>query len=402
MRIDESMHLEGFAMPYSYNDRPRGSGSGQSRSSQGRPSGNRRQGTAHVRDAQRRESRTPYRSNRNYRTISGHDAGLNVHNNSRIGFDRSNFRGSRRRGGLLARLGLNNRVLAVLLAGLVLLILLIFGISSCVTSCNSSDKQTKSAQKEVNSYDARVAAGVSESLTKQFAPVLDQNKKLSWIAAHADEYKDARLCELALREDGAIDFVAGLPKAKSTAKKYGDGNEKGSYPLLYDWDTRWGYVKYADSVMGVTGSGPTSLSMAYMGLTGKTDQTPNALAELSTEGKYTDEASGTKKGFFTKVGSKVGLGVKEYASSADNLSIVLEGGVAIVQLNANFTTPYAHWALVVKTNDDGSVTMYDPDSTSASGHTWAAGTIAKNSSTLLSVTAASDDTASASDGSSSQ
>ena len=81
MRIDESMHLEGFAMPYSYNDRPRGSGSGQSRSSHGRPSGDRRQGTAHVRDAQRRESRTPYRSNRNYRTISGHDAGLNVHNN---------------------------------------------------------------------------------------------------------------------------------------------------------------------------------------------------------------------------------------------------------------------------------------------------------------------------------
>jgi hypothetical protein len=41
--------------------------------------------------------------------------------------------------------------------------------------------------------------------------------------------------------------------------------------------------------------------------------------------------------------------------------------------------------------------MYDPDSTSASGHTWAAGTIAKNASTLLSVTAAS-----ASDDSSSQ
>lgn len=396
MRIDESMHLEGFAMPYSYNDRPRGYGSGQSRSSHGRPSGDRRQGTAHVRDAQRRESRTPYRSNRNYRTISGHDAGLNVHNNSRIGFDRSNFKGSRRRGGLLSRLGLSNRGLAVLLVGLVLLILLIFGISSCVTSCNNSGKQTKSAQKEVNSYDGRVAAGVSESLTKQFTPVLDQNKKLSWIAAHADEYADARLCQLALREDSAIDFVAGLPKAKATGKKYGDGNEKGSYPLLYDWDARWGYVKYADSVMGVTGSGPTSLSMAYMGLTGKTDQTPNALAELSTEGKYTDKGSGTKKEFFTKVGAQVGLSVKEYTSSADNLSIVLSNGVAIVQLNANFTTPYAHWALVIKTNDDGSVTMYDPDSTSASGHTWAAGTIAKNASTLLSVTAAasSDDSSS--------
>ena len=300
------MHLEGSAMPYSYNDRPRGYGSGQSRSSYGRPSGDRRQGTAHVRDAQRRESRTPYRSNRNYRTISGHDAGLNVHNNSRIGFDRSNFKGSRRRGGLLSRLGLSNRGLAVLLVGLVLLILLIFGISSCVTSCNNSGKQTKSAQKEVNSYDGRVAAGVSESLTKQFTPVLDQNKKLSWIAAHADEYADARLCQLALREDSAIDFVAGLPKAKATGKKYGDGNEKGSYPLLYDWDARWGYVKYADSVMGVTGSGPTSLSMAYMGLTGKTDQTPNALAELSTEGKYTDKGSGTKKEFFTKVGAQVG------------------------------------------------------------------------------------------------
>ncbi len=60
-----------------------------------------------------------------------------------------------------------------------------------------------------------------------------------------------------------------------------------------------------------------------------------------------------------------------------------------VQLKAgSFTTPYAHWALVMSSNSDGSVSMYDPDSTSASTHT-AAGTIAANASDMYALTSTS-------------
>ena len=311
--------------------------------------------------------------------MTGRDTGLNVHHSG-------NGR-RRRRGGPLASFGLNNRTLLLLLAVIVLLIILFIGISSCVSSCSSSSSSdVSSSTTKVNAYDSRVAAGVSESLTNKFTTVLDEGDDLEWIAKHADEYSDERLPELAMRESAAISFVRNVPSADKTATAYEEGTEQGSYPLLYDWDEHWGYVEYAGSNMGVLGSGPTTLSMAYMGLTGNNDQTPDELATLSTEGGYTDETAGTTADFFTNVAPEIGLSIQEYTPSSDNLSAILSSGdVAIVQLNANFTTPYAHWALVVSVNDDESVTLYDPDSTSASTHTWAMGTIADNSSTMFAV-----------------
>jgi hypothetical protein len=43
----------------------------------------------------------------------------------------------------------------------------------------------------------------------------------------------------------------------------------------------------------------------------------------------------------------------------------------------------------MSSNSDGSVSMYDPDSTSASTHTWAAGTIAANASDMYALTSTS-------------
>lgn len=368
-------------MPYS-NSNSRGSSGRGYAPQDARTSREYQSSRAHLSEPRRRESRTPYRSNRNYRTISGHDAGLNVRN----GMGRR-----RRQSGILGRFGISNRELAFMVGGVVILILLIFGISSCVRGCSSKSasgsSQATTSKKAVNSVDKRVAAGTSEALTKKLKTSLDQADGLDWIAAHANKYSDSRLVELAMREPTAISFVKGALSAKSTAKSYTDGTEKGSYPLLYDWDTRWGYVSYAGSIMGVTGSGPTTLSMAYMGLTGKNDQTPSVLAKLATSGKYTDKTTGTAAKFFTEVGAKIGLTVNQYTASASNIQLVLgNGGVVAVQLKAGFTTPYAHWALAMSSNSDGSVSMYDPDSTSASTHTWAAGTIAANASDMYALT----------------
>lgn len=375
-------------MPYTSSDR------GDGRNRNPRPSGSSRGRGQRPRtnDARRRETGAPYRSNRNYRTMSGHDTGLNVRKNSNINFDRRRSRG-RRPQGPLARFGIDNRMLLTLVAGVVIIIVFIFVVSSCVRSCSSPAEDTSTSATEVNSYDDRVAAGVSESLTNRFTSALDEGETLAWIAAHADEYADERLPELALRESTAIDFVASVPDADSTAGSYTEGTEQGSYPLLYDWDTRWGYVSYAGSIMGVTGSGPTTLSMAYMGATGENDQTPDVLAQLASEGGYADESTGTTSAFFTDVGGQIGLSVQELEPSTDNLSYVLANGqVAIVQLNASFTTPYVHWALVVCSNEDGSVTLYDPDSSEASLHTWAPGTITQNASILCAVSAGTQTT----------
>ena len=124
---------------------------------------------------------------------------------------------------------------------------------------------TKQDSVAVNEIDSRVAAGVSEDLTQEFADALNRNDKLSWIAANADQYSDTSMLELALNEPASIDFVAAYPSSDKTAELYGDSVTAGSAPLLYDWDTRWGNVDYAGSALGVTGSGPTALSMTRNG-----------------------------------------------------------------------------------------------------------------------------------------
>lgn len=265
--------------------------------------------------------------------------------------------------------------------GLLGLLLVLFLVGSCVRGCSPSQPEQTGDQKAVNSYDSRVSSGASEHLTNEFTPQLNRSEKLAWIAQNADRYADERLPELALLEPEATDFVASVPDSDKKSADYTDSNEVGTYPLVYNWDARWGYVEYAGSNVGVNGSGLAALFMARAGLTGKTDLTPASLAADATSGGYTDETLGTAASFFTGKAADYGVAVKEYTPSGDNLKTILSEGstsIALVQLKANFTTPYAHWALVVSLNSDGSVSLYDPASASASMRPWAAGTIGAN------------------------
>ncbi|OFK23323.1 hypothetical protein [Olsenella sp. HMSC062G07] len=328
---------------------------------------------------QRRNSK--YRSDQNYRTITGRDTGYSLRGRSQ----QINFDGRRR--DLLARYGISNRMLVLAAAALVLVLILILGVSSCVRGCTAKQAATgNDDQASTNQWDARVAVGASQELTGKFSPALDRGEKLAAIAKSADQYPDPRIPELAVNEPEAVDFVSAYATAEHKPTDYGQPNDKGSFPLLYDWDVRWGYVDYAGSVMGVTGSGPTSLAMAYMGLTGKTDKTPAAFAADAQDKGYgtTDDAS-TTGDLFTYEATQLGLGCKAYTSpSAETLEDILsvKGAVAIVGLKAGFDGPYAHWALVVRKNDDGSVTLHDPTSAAASGHSWSVGTVAANATSF--------------------
>ncbi|MBP3884871.1 MAG: hypothetical protein J6D54_08060 [Olsenella sp.] len=374
-------------MPYSEHNQQRTHGGGRSRGSNGR-SGSDRQRSGRGTRSRQHDHQGPdplrgnrYKSDHNYKSLSGHDTGYNLRRGGMGRGHRSAF----------PRRGIDRRTAVLIGGAIAILVILFIVISSCTRSCSSQRTQDEQReQREVNSYDSRVASGVSEALTNKFTPTLDKNEKLAWIAENANLYSDEHLPELALRESAAIDFVASVPSHDKTETSYGEGVEKNSYPQLYDWDTRWGYVEYGGSNVGVNGSALTSLAMAYMGLTGKTDHSISDLAKLAQEGNYVTSDGGTSEGFFTGVAESIGLVAREYTPSGDNITLALgEGEPVIVRLNAGFTTPYAHWAVVVSQNSDGSVTMYDPDSTSASTHTWAPGTIAGKTSKMFAMSAAS-------------
>ena len=319
-------------------------------------------------------SSAQYRSSKNRRSRSGYSLGTR---SSGIG---------RRRGGLINQALEDPRLLLFLIVGFALVVALIFGLFSLVRGCVAKRTQKQQADSE---EDTRVSLSVSSEMASKYTEELDRYELLSQIAQNAEAVGDERLLQLALDEPSAVEFVAGyLNDTPKKAQAYEDNVSTGYYPKLYDWDTRWGYVTYGDAPMALTGSGPTSLAMAYMGLKGKADQTPDTIATLATKQEGIDKVYGTSSDFFLENAESLGLDIQEYSASGENLTDILESGtVILVQLRERSLTDNAHWALAISKNLDGSINLYDPTSSAVTEHPWDPDTIAAGSDAFYVLTA---------------
>lgn len=316
-------------------------------------------------------SPSQYRSARGYQTASG-SFNLRQHN----------IRFNNHRGGLITNATNSPRAIIALIAAFILLVICVFAITQGVRSCVTNRKEKPAA----NQIDTRVAGGVSEELTNRFTEVLDQNEALAELAANADKIRDDHLIDLALTEPTAVSFVLKFAKddVPTKTQRYDTEVSRGVYPLLYDWDERWGYASYGNSVIAITGSGPTSLAMAYMGLLGKNDMGPAEFASLATQSGQTSEAYGTSAKFFLDHAAELGLDIEEMTPSGEELNDVIDSGVVVLlQLKEGTFGPRGHWALAVSENLDGSVNVFDPTSTSVTAHPWDPSTIASSSETFL-------------------
>ena len=56
-------------------------------------------------------------------------------------------------------------------------------------------------------------------------------------------------------------------------------------PALKQWDGRWGYVKYGNDIIAISGCGPTCMSMVYAGLFKNTSMSPSDMAEYCIDKK---------------------------------------------------------------------------------------------------------------------
>ncbi|MDO4538118.1 MAG: hypothetical protein Q4B54_08145 [Coriobacteriales bacterium] len=276
-------------------------------------------------------------------------------------------------------------VLVLILIVIIVVVVLVVGVSSCVRNNNKTSTQTTEEVKPKNEQDDRVAAGVSASMTSKFTEKLDEGELIAQIAEHANEYNDDRLLLLALSEPTSVPFVAAYPSSDKASHPYDETVKQGEIPKLFNWDERWGAVTYGNGPLAVTGSGPTTLAMAYMGLTGKTDFSPTEIAQQASKSNYADGDSGSKGELFTKLGSSMGLTVSEYTPSSETLYTLGTNTVFAVELKASTLTDDAHWVLIVNINQDGSVTVFDPTSTMVSNRPWDMNTITESSSAFYSL-----------------
>ncbi len=151
-------------------------------------------------------------------------------------------------------------------------------------------------------------------------------------------------------------------------------------PCLYQWDTRWGYKEYGSGVMGLTGCGPTSLSMVTMYLRQDITFTPDWMADFSTENGFSIEGNGTSWAIMSEGAIMLGLTVDDVPPVEDTMAReLLNGRPIICVLGPGSFTDTGHYVVITgyegEENDygvyeGGKFTMNDSNCIDHSTRTW--------------------------------
>ena len=197
-----------------------------------------------------------------------------------------------------------------------------------------------------------------------------QNPKVQKIMNNRDAYPTELLNMLARNEE-TLDFVANYPEKKNSGCAKTVGNvQKGTIPLLLQWDERWGYGSYGDSIIAVSGCGPTALSMVVAGLTGKNDITPYTIASYAMKNGFYVKGTGTSWDLMTIGCQQFGVKGSELPLNENAVLRELKNGNPIIcsMRPGDFTTT-GHF-IVLTGYKDGKIQVNDPNSKKRSGQLW--------------------------------
>ena len=286
---------------------------------------------------------------------------------------------------------LPTRLILFLLIAFAVLAVVALGVRFAVSfakpeiSCISSVAQEVKTRVDSNKLSAEEVAsrleeqGVDDTYAQEAGNLAQGDNRFQMMAQHADELgKEGtdvtnKLVTLAVSDPQAIDYVEdfGEKYPQETAEAYMESVKKGEVPHLYQWDQRWGYITYSGTALGCTGCGPTSMSMVYMGLTGKNDKSPADMAQLASDGGYETDYDGTSNDFFTDVAYQLGLYETTLDVDSQSLTEALETGqVVICNVGPGDFTLNGHFIVLTGIDDDGQLIVNDPYSSVNSSQTW--------------------------------
>lgn len=180
------------------------------------------------------------------------------------------------------------------------------------------------------------------------------------------------VAELLEHNEETFEFVKNYPNREDYKNQSIDLSAEvsaGKAPLLMQWDMRWGYNEYGDSIIALSGCGPTCLSMAYIYLTGDTSKNPREMAEYAqNSGYYT--RSGTSWTLWTDGAAGLGLSGEELSLDENVMKKRLDNGKVIVcsMRPGDFTTT-GHFILIYGYDKNGFL-VNDPNRYSNSEKVW--------------------------------
>ena len=147
--------------------------------------------------------------------------------------------------------------------------------------------------------------------------------------------------------------------------------KKQKWPQLIQWDKRWAYQWYGDGYLGITGCGPTALSVVLTGLGAGEKWNPGAVASWAQEQGYYVDGIGTAWSMMTEGASRLGLSAEELELSRQSLLEALSEGMPVIDsvLPGDFTRE-GHFIVITGVNPDGTLCIIDPNSREKTRRGW--------------------------------
>ena len=145
---------------------------------------------------------------------------------------------------------------------------------------------------------------------------------------------------------------------------------QGTVPYLYQIDARWAGESYAGGTVAQYGSGPTSLAMVYICLTGSTDMGVLDMCELSTNNGYATDG-GTSWTYMVYAASYLGLIPTELELSYSDVEAALEAGEPVIlKMGSGTFATEEGYIVLTGIDEDGMVEIRDPASAYNTARQW--------------------------------
>lgn len=160
------------------------------------------------------------------------------------------------------------------------------------------------------------------------------------------------------------EIISLLESASSTALE----GAKGEFVNYYQYNYSNPY--YDGSTISNAGCGPTSMAMVLTYLTGK-EVTPVETTNYSLEHGTYVVGQGTAWSYFPMIAEDYGISCEESAVSSENIiNSLSEGNTIVMSMGPGTFTRSGHFIVLTGINEDGTISVADPNSEERSNTTY--------------------------------
>lgn len=209
-----------------------------------------------------------------------------------------------------------------------------------------------------------------EQILLKLEELAEEYDMIREIYENVDAYSIVMLDHLANNPEMAAYVLGALESDGSVTGGFTDAELEAEFPLLLQFDPRWGYFEYGGKEMGISGCGPTCLAMTILALTDYKDVTPDKIAAYSLANDYYVKDVGTAWDLIDEFPTLYGLTVSITGINEELMKSELDkGNMLICSVRKGIFTAGGHF-IVIYGYDETGFKVNDPMCVARSNKTW--------------------------------